>query len=162
LALDGAGNVYVTGESGDPWWGPSAYATIKYIQPLSGSEPRPIITANGSSGPLEIPQGTPLKIRVSLDPGNQLFKKADWWIAYLGPSGLHCLALRGGWVLCNEPFIPTVSIPLLKIPSVQILNDSSLPVGAYAFLMGVDMNMNGQLDGDSLYYDLVVVNIEDR
>jgi hypothetical protein len=28
--------------------------------------------------------------------------------------------------------------------------------------MGVDMNMNGQLDGDSLYYDLVVVNIEDQ
>ena len=66
LAVDEAGNVYVTGHSsGD-------YATIKYVQPLSVADPRPTITANKSSGSLTIAQGTPLKIRIALDPGHQI------------------------------------------------------------------------------------------
>jgi len=49
--------------------------------------------------------------------------------------------------------------PLFDLSPFEVLNTSGLPTGPYTFYFGVDMNMNGILDMDQIYYDSVVVNI---
>ena len=48
---------------------------------------------------------------------------------------------------------------LIDLPPYEVLNMSGLPEGMYTAYFGVDMDMNGLLDFDQLYYDSVVVNI---
>jgi hypothetical protein len=51
--------------------------------------------------------------------------------------------------------------PLFElIPPFETLNISGLPTGTYIFYFGVDMEMNGSINFDKLYYDSVVVNVE--
>ncbi len=49
---------------------------------------------------------------------------------------------------------------LIDIPLTEIFNRSDLPTGKYTYYFAVDMNMNGVLDIEELYADMVVVNIE--
>ncbi len=163
LAVDKAGNVYVTGESH------GVYTTIKYVQtpppPRPKKEPRPEVRANGSTQPLTIRQGMPLRITVSLDAGSDAGKKeADWWIAGLAPFGVYWYIPGQGWVFSDGQIIPSASFFLINLPPFEVLNISKasgpLDVGTYIFLMGVDLEMNGQLDLDSLHYDFVTVNVK--
>ena len=49
---------------------------------------------------------------------------------------------------------------ILEAPgTVQLLNSSELTVGTHTFYFGVDMNMNGSLDMDFIYYDSLSVKV---
>jgi hypothetical protein len=47
----------------------------------------------------------------------------------------------------------------MDLAYAELFNMSGLPTGTYTFYFGVDLNMNGSLDMDKLYYDSVNVTI---
>lgn len=120
--------------------------------------PVPDITANGSDGPITIPHGTNLTLTVTLDPGGYSGENADWWTAAISPFGYYWYTQQG-WVKSDTP-IRVYGGSLFTLPPYDVLDTTNLPIGAYDFYFGVDLLMNGSLDFDQLYYDLVEVTVE--
>lgn len=119
----------------------------------------PDIKANGSDSAITVSSGSPVSITIALDPGDETGQNADWWVVENWPDGWSYYDVIGGsWL-----FLPGLSVtyqgPLFNFASFGVLNTSGLPVGTYIFYFGVDMNMNGSLDFDQLYFDGVVVNV---
>ena len=123
--------------------------------------PSPGISVNGSNGPLSISFGTPVSVTVTLNPGDYAAQNADWWVAELTPSGTynHFDLSTSSMV---EGLLPTHQGPLFNLGAMLLLNSSNLTVGIHTFYFAVDMEMNGSLDFDELYYDSVAVNIIDE
>ena len=120
--------------------------------------PEPDIKANGSNGPVSVSPGTPVAVTVSLNPGSYDAQNADWWAVELTPSGTynHFDLSTGSMV---QGLLPTHQGPLFSLGTTQLLNSSDLTVGTHTFYFAVDMNMNGSLDFNQLYFDGAVVNI---
>lgn len=119
----------------------------------------PDIKANGSDSAITVSSGSPVSITIAFDPGDKTGQNADWWVAEYGSDGWSYYDVLGGvW-----GFLPGLSVTyqgaLFKLPSFEVLNTSGLAVGTHIFYFGVDMNMNGSLDMDQLYFDWVMVNI---
>ena len=119
------------------------------------------IKANGLDGLIVVSPITPLSINISLDPGNKAGQNADWWVVEATPSGainyydLYTTSMVPG-------FLPTYQGPLFGFGSAQLLNSSDLAIGTHVFCFAVDLNMDGVLNGDSLYYDCVTVNVTEQ
>ena len=129
------------------------------LTPLASVSPD--IKANGQDGPITISSTTPLSITVSLDPGSYAGKNADWWVAVSTPSGtFHYYNLSTGSMVPG--LLPTHQGPLFSLGTTQLLNSSDLTAGTHTFYFGVDLNMNGSLDIDSIYYDWVSVNVTEQ
>jgi len=130
---------------------PSALYLINWTQlPLP---PSPDIKANDSDGPVvTISQGDNLTVTISLEPGSHTGENADWWILvfYYNPG-------TGSWV---PVAVNGFQAPLFDLPPVDILNTTGLPSGAFIFLFGVDLIMNGSIDPEQLFVDLVGVIIQ--
>ncbi len=125
---------------------------------LAGSGyPVPDIKANDSDGPVTIPQGDNLMIKVALVPNEHDGKKADWWIQADSPLGLYWYKYPNKWIKSLTP-IRAYAGPLFSLSPYSILNISSLPVGEYDFEFSVDNNQDGQFDGT--FSDSVLVTIE--
>ena len=120
--------------------------------------PVPDIKANSQDGSISVSSGTPVSITVSLDPDNLSGQNADWWVVEKTPSGTwnHFDLNTGSMV---QGLLPTHQGPLFNLGSTQLFNSSDLTVGTHTFYFGVDLNMNGSLDINSLYYDWVSVNV---
>ncbi len=133
-----------------------------------GGKPKPDIKANSSDGPVT-PTGN-LSVTVALNPESRSGDNADWWVA-ANVSGTSTI---DGWYyfdLSTFGFVPvgdsafnlfvTLQNGLFNLPTSEILNIlvSVLPSGTYTFYIAVDMNMDGLLDLDELFFDSVVVNI---
>ena len=117
----------------------------------------PDIRANGQDGPITISATTSLSITVSLDPGGYAGQNADWWIVESTPSGnFNHFDLGAGLV---PGLFTTHQGPLFSLGSVPLLNFSNLTAGTHTFYFAVDLDMNGLLDMDAIYFDLVVVNV---
>ena len=117
----------------------------------------PDIKANGQDGPVTISATTSLSITVSLDPGGYAGQNADWWIVESTPSGsFKYFDLGAGLV---PGLFTTHQGPLFSLGSVPLLNLSNLTVGTHTFYFAVDMNMNGLLDMDAIYFDAVSVDV---
>jgi hypothetical protein len=129
--------------------------------PLSGTgitckNPTPNIKANGSDNTITTGTDDTLSITVSLCAGDSSSVNCDWWVAADTPFGWFYYNPSMGW---TPGLSFTYQGPLSDLGTFTVLNMSSLPIGTYTFYFTVDMNMNGVLDFDSLYYDSVVVNI---
>ena len=124
----------------------------------STTSPGPDIKANGSNGPLSVSSGTPVSVTVSLNPGSYDAQNADWWVVELTPSSTynHFDLSTGSMV---QGLLPTHQGPLFNLGSTPLLNSSALTVGTHTFYFAVDMNMNGSLDMDSIFYDSVGINV---
>ena len=129
--------------------------------PLPGGSygPMPDIRANGKSGPVTVSKETPVSITVSLDPGDQVHKDADWWIVahtpFPAPLNWYSYVYPEGW---RPGIYPCAQTPLFQVPpSFEVLN-MTLPVGNYIFYFAVDGNMDGE--PDSTWQDTVEVNVE--
>ncbi|MDP2752917.1 MAG: hypothetical protein Q8P40_00765 [Nitrospirota bacterium] len=140
------------------------FAGMKY-NPYWGTRtvPIPDIKANTSDGPITIDTNDLLSVTVSLNAGSSSGEYADWWVAANTPWGdWFYYVYPNRWINAG-PNLNNISYayqgPLFNFNSFEILNISGLPVGIYTLYFGVDMNMNGSLDFDQLYYDGVVVNI---
>ena len=113
----------------------------------------PDIQANGQNGGVTVSSGTPVSITVSLTPGNENGKLADWWIVESTPWGFYSLTLSG-W---QSGLDPLIQYQLFGISPIEIIN-GLLPAGDYAFYFVVDMSPNGVLDSP-FYYDFVQVHV---
>ena len=125
---------------------------------LGKIDPTPEIRANGENGPLVISTAEKLAITVSLTCGDLCGRDADWWVAQSTPSGTFKY-----YDLSMGSMVPGLSTthqgPLFDLSTTQLLSSSDLTVGDHTFYFAVDLNMNGALDYDQLYFDAVVVNI---
>jgi murein tripeptide amidase MpaA len=119
----------------------------------------PDIKANGSDGPITIPQGTYLNVTIALDLGSYTGVEADWWVAAASPFGRYWYTLDRGWVRSDDP-IRVYGGTLFNLSPYDVLNSTGLPTGKYAFYFGVDLLSDGSLDYGQLYYDRVDVTIE--
>ena len=99
---------------------------------------------------------------ISLTPGVNAGRDADWWLVALAPS-MHWFSFiyPNTWVdigtdLSNAR--PTYQGPLFDIPSLALFDITGIPSGTYAIYFGVDTNANGVLDFDQLYYSSFSLN----
>ncbi len=118
----------------------------------------PDIKANGQDGPITIPTTTPLAISVNLNPASYAGQDADWWVAESTPSGSFNYYDLGAGSM-TPGLLPTYQGALFGLGSTSLPNPSNLTVGAHTFYFAVDLNMNGSLDMDSMYFDAVRVNV---
>jgi len=117
------------------------------------------VKANGFDGTITITTTTTLSVTVELDAGDYAGDNVDWW---------HVAKTPFGWYRYNvstKTWVPCISVtyqsPLFDITTpIETLKMSGLPPGTYTFYFGVDLNMNGSIDFDKLYFDQVVVVVE--
>jgi hypothetical protein len=117
-------------------------------------QPVPDIKANSSDGPLTITKFDSLIVEVTLDPGIYTGYPVDWWVLANAPFGWYYYDLIN-WQSGQSV---TYQGGLIDLAPYEVLNTSSLPIGAYIFYFGVDGNVNGIID-NPLFYDSVEVNI---
>ena len=168
IALDGDGNVYITGstESSDYPTTSGAYDesyngiddvfVSRFDSDLSAAAPLPDIKANGSDGPITLDQSDTITIIVALNNKGRT-NNADWWLAADTPFGLFFFTFDG-W---TDAWVPGYQGPLFYLNSFEVLNMpvSGLLAGTYTLYFGVDTVMDGNVTWDSVYYNTVVVNI---
>lgn len=128
--------------------------------------PMPDIKINGSDELTTLPEGGSGVITVSLAPGfmDQMCTSADWWVALASPTGWRYYELAtGAWVSVGaSPFdlVPTYQGSLFDLPSYEIANTASLNPGRYTVYFAIDTEMNGVLDLEHMYFDLVEIDIQ--
>lgn len=127
-----------------------------HIWPVRMANPLPDIRANGSDGPISIARGQVLSVTVSLDAVGRIGEGADWWVLARTPFGWYHYTIGGVWT--PGPGV-TFGGPLFDLPLYEVLNTSRLPVGSYTLYFGVDMERDGSLDLDQLFYDSAEVTI---
>ena len=133
----------------------SSYRTFTINEPVL---PTPDIKANGSDVAITVSPSGPVSINIGLDSGDKAGQNADWWIVEATPSGainyydLYTASMVPG-------LLPTYQGPLFGFGSAQLMNLSDLSVGTHIFCFGVDLDMDGSLDTDSLYYDCVTISV---
>jgi hypothetical protein len=126
------------------------------ISSSPGIQPIPDIKANGSDGPISVSQRNPLSITISLNSGDRYGQNADWWILVSTSAGPYSYHVGNSWT----PGVSTVyQGPLMDLAYAELFNISGLPTGTYTFYFVVDLNMNGNVDMDKVYYDSVDVTI---
>ena len=122
--------------------------------------PKATIQANGSNGTLTVPSGTTVSLTLSLDPSRFSNQLADWWVIQAAPGGLYYFDWSKQSM--EEGLSPTYQGGLFGFTDFTIMNLANLDQGTHIFCFGVDLNMNGSMDADPLYYDCVTVNIADQ
>jgi hypothetical protein len=120
-------------------------------------DPLPDMKANGSDGEIKIKPHMTLSIVAKLDAIAHSGETADWWVVADTPIGWYYYDLSSGWKPGQNV---TYQGALFDLDAYEFLNMSGLPSGTYKFYFGVDLNMNGIINYDQLYYDMVVVIVE--
>ena len=131
--------------------------------PYLFEDPGPLleVTANKTDGTVSMPKGSQITIDIALETGSFISRYADWWVLELTPSGdINYFDLSTG--LMAPGLSSTYRGALFDFGNTTILTFSNLTVGSHIFCFGVDLNMNGSLNADSLYYDFVTVNITEQ
>jgi hypothetical protein len=136
--------LYVTagwpaGPHGDQVWG------------YSFKTPKPDIKANGSDGPITVSPSKSVMIAVTLDAGELVGQKADWYLVALAPWGVYSVVWGKGWV---PGIVPILQYPLFDLTSPFPVFNDSLPAGNYIAAFGVDDRPDGKLNG-TLWWDFV-------
>lgn len=137
----------------------NAYKALLYVQnpPTILTVPLPDIKANGSDNPITITPVDPLVVEINLDSDNTAHS-ADWWVVTDTPFGWYHYKVGGSWI---PGVIVTYQGPLFDIPLYEVLNTTGLPLGSYIFYFGVDLEMDGALTMEQMYYDSVDVNVSE-
>lgn len=112
------------------------------------------IRANGAAGTVTLQSTDTLSVTIELVSGDYTGIPADWWIAAQAGGGWYYYDLAAG-------FTPGLAVTyqggLQALPAFEVLRLSGLAAGTYFFYFGVDLNVNGEVDVDSLVYQAVTV-----
>ncbi len=119
-------------------------------------DPVPDIKVNGSDEPVSITTNDNVSVTVAIDSGDMTNSDTDSWALADTPVGWYYYEQSVGWQLGQSPMSQG---SLLDQPSNEILKTSSLPSGSYTFYFGVDMDMNGVIDMEQMFYDSVMLNV---
>jgi hypothetical protein len=102
-------------------------------------------------------------VTISLGANTELGKDADWWLVAYAPWGQwYSYVYPNKWVDLGsglDHVTPAYQGPLANISSLPLFNITGLPGGNYDLYFGVDMNKDGVLDYDHLYYSTFTLNI---
>lgn len=110
----------------------------------------PSIKINGQDGPLVITDSNVATLTVSMN-GADKTANSDWWLSAETPIGPYYYDYgTRSWL---PGFGVTFQGALIDFGLFTVLNEASLPLGAYHVMFGVDSNMDGQLDPDFLASD---------
>ncbi len=95
-------------------------------------------------------------VNIALDAGDGLGLAADWWLLMFTPNGWQAYTFTDGWQAVEpdniENLSPAYQGSLIDLPEfVKISCIEALATGQYYVYFGVDMTMNGRLDGDIVY-----------
>ena len=128
---------------------------------VARTDPVPEIKADGQDGPLTFSPGGNLSIAVSLACGDFCGRDADWWVVQSTPSGtINHYNLSGDVMVPG--LSPTYQGPLFNLGTITLFDAADLAPGSHIFYFGIDLNMNGALDMDSIHYDWVAVEVVDN
>lgn len=124
--------------------------------------PFPAIKANLSDGPLTVAAGDVLSITAALN--GAAGEHADWWLVAKTETGdWYYYVYPNQWILAG-PDLADISFAhqgrLLTLNPLEVLKISSLAKGQYRLYFGVDLEMNGSLDRNHLYYDALEVYVQ--
>jgi serpin B len=121
----------------------------------------PVISINGMTENVSINADTPMTLNVKLTPGEKDGTDADWWLLCQGFGKWYYYAPDGKWTETSDisTLRPAYQGRLFTISSTDFLKLPQLPAGNYALLFGVDMNMNGRVDKDSLAFSQIRLTV---
>ena len=95
-------------------------------------------------------------LTIQLNAGQNLSYNADWWVVALSPWGhWYSYVYPNRWNDIGTDLSqvsPAYQGPLSNISSLALFDATGIPAGNYVFYFGVDMNMNGILDYNQLFY----------
>lgn len=125
----------------------------------SGTGASPAIEANGSGSAMVVSQGTPVAVRISMDPGSAAGTQADWWVLARNSGGAWYRYDRTtrSW---KAGIAVTFQGALMPVAWLEVLNSSTLPPGTYTFYFAVDTLLNALVDMDHLIQDSVQVTVQ--
>ncbi len=118
------------------------------------------IKVNDSDGPVSASSAETLWLSIGLSSGSLTGVNADWWIVSFSPAGtIQHMDIAAGTF--TDGLEATFQGPLGDFDITPFIPLSNLSAGTYAFYFAIDTNMNGILDIDQLYYDAVIININE-
>ena len=121
-------------------------------------EPFIHIRINDANDSLVISEDTSIVVSLGLDCGSYSNINADWWIVELSPAGiLNYFDLNRKAMV--KGLLPSYQGPLFSLDLMPILTLSGLTTGEHVYFFGIDRNMNGALDVDTLLYDMITVTV---
>lgn len=146
-------------------WDGSVGLQYSYNQPVISNqsailfsyyhEPKPDIKANSSDKLIFVTPADSVDITVSLDPGDLVGTKCDWWVGALTPNGTYWVDKSLKWRKSNTP-ISAGQNTLFSLSTMSLLK-KTLPSGYNMFFFILDNNPDGILD--MTWHDYVVVGV---
>jgi len=118
------------------------------ITPVVPDQPVLSVQVNNQSGkPVELNKGDTLSLEVSLTPGRQAGKQADYWVRAVTPVGDFWLNNQLQFVHSDSP-VSAHGGPLLDIAAMTLFERESLnlPAGTYTVTFAVDDNLDQVYD----------------
>lgn len=107
------------------------------------------VTVNGSPGPLVLSGDDPLDVAIAFDSGGSTLNPGEVFVGVIAPSGVFWLDPSSGRFVL--PVTRLYAGPLPSFGPVSVVELSSatvLPPGLYAWLVVVDRDADGVVDGD--------------
>jgi hypothetical protein len=134
---------------------PALFGSIRHNSSI-GFLPQLSITANGSFLPIEVSVGEIVKVEIRIEAGDLEGEPSEVWIGQMGPYSDFWLQ-GADWVRGNLAPVLWTQIPLVDITTTVFNRRMFLP-GVYTFMIAVDPNQDGTLQG--AFTDHVVVTVK--
>jgi len=121
----------------------------------------PVISINGMTGDVKLNADTLMTLNVKLTPGEKDGTNADWWLVCQAFGKWYYYTSDGKWTEVSDisRLGPAYQGKLFTTPQIDLLKLPQLPAGNYTLIFGVDSNMNGKLDTDSLVFGQVRLTV---
>lgn len=114
------------------------------------------IKANGVSGSVTNISSSTLSVTIEISSGIYTDVPADWWILTEVSDNWYYYDLDSGF---TPGFAVSYQGGLQSLSSYEVLRMSNLPCGTYTFFFGIDLDVNGQPDMNTLVYEAVTVSV---
>ncbi len=125
--------------------------------------PEPVISVNGMTGDVNVKSDAQITISLKLSPGEKKGADADWWLVCYVSGKWYYYKPDGKLTEISDisSMSPAYQGKLFEVPTTDIVRIPQLPVGNYTLIFGVDMNMNGKVDKDSLVVKTVNIAVSE-